>query len=283
MIVDPSRSRYAIIDVSGLAYARWHTIPASFWKNDPGTLFGALHQSCSKIADDLCVGNLVFCFDGGYDYRREIWPEYKKPRQKAREIESPETKELRKILFEQMDAFREYHLPMVGCRNVFYAKGFEADDLIAACVKGLPNASKIYVVSNDEDLFQLIEGNRVVVYRPPTKTVVNETDFRATHHDMPPCLYASAKAWAGCGSDNIIGLSGIGMKRASQFIMGKGSESFRKTFYDSVEVFNKNIKLTKLPAPGTPECQVVEQVEPIRWNVMAEIFQTNRAPKGIRK
>ena len=276
-------NRYAIIDVSNLAYARWHTIPPRFWRDDPGTLFTALHQSCNKLQDDLCVDTLVFCFDGGYDYRKKLDPEYKRPRKEA-QVQAPEDEqELRRILFDQITAFREIHLPTIGARNVFYAKGFEADDLIASCVKNLPNARKVYVVSNDEDLYQLIEGNRVVVYRPTSKTVVNEEDFRRSHNEMPPCLYASLKAWTGCKSDNITGLDKIGPVKASQFLMGKGDEKFRKRFYDNVEVFNKNILLTKLPAPETPKCVPIPQGEELNWQLMQRVFDSATRPKGIKK
>ena len=274
--------RYAILDVSNLAYARWHTIPANFWLNDPGTLFLALHQTCAKLQDDLAVDTLVFCFDGGYDYRKQLSPEYKQPRKDARQAESDETKELRNILFDQIRAFRENHLPIIGCKNIFYAKGFEADDLIASCVQNMPHARKVYIVSSDEDLYQLIEGNRVVLYKPTKKVVVNEDDFRQQHTEMPPSLYASAKAWAGCDSDNIIGLKGIGIKKASQFVMGKGKEPFRKQFTDNVELFNKNIQLTKLPAPGTPKCVPVHQDAPLEWGIMAEAFRSASKPRGLK-
>lgn len=277
--------RYAILDVSNLAYARWHTIPPNFWREDPGTLFQALRKSCEKLQDDLAVDTLIFCFDGGYAFRKSLSPEYKKPRKDAREAEDEGQKELRQILFDQIAAFREIQLPLIGCRNVFHAPGYEADDLIAACVKRLSNARKVYIVSSDDDLYQLIEGNRVVVFRPVTKVVVNEDDFRSKHSEMPPCLYASAKAWAGCDSDNVIGLKGIGMKKAAQFVMGKGKESFRKQFFDNVELFNKNIQLTKLPAPGTPECVPVHQDVPLRWDILDEAYRSAEArkPKGLRK
>lgn len=274
--------RYAILDVSNLAYARWHTIPPIFWEKDPGTLFGALHQTCAKLQDDLAVDTLIFCFDGGYEFRKKLDPQYKLPRKEAQKSESDEKQALRQILYDQIRAFRENHLPIIGCRNIFYAQGLEADDLIASCVHNLPKARKVYIVSSDEDLYQLIEGNRVVLYKPIAKTVVNEDDFRQQHTEMPPCLYASAKAWAGCSSDNITGLKGIGIKKAAKFVMGKGEEKFRKQFTDNVEMYNRNIQLTKLPAPGTPECVPVHQDLPLKWEILAEAFKSASRPRGLK-
>jgi len=275
--------RYAILDVSNLAYARWFTIPGSVWKSDPGTLFMALHSTCSKLQDDLAVDTLIFCFDGGYAFRKQIDPDYKKPRRQLRAEETEEEKELRQLLFDQLQAFRENHLPIIGAKNIFYAPGFEADDLIASCVHNLPKAKKIYIVSSDEDLHQLIEGNRVVVFKPTKKIVVNENDFRQQHDEMPPCLYASVKAWAGCPSDNVVGIPNVGIKKATKFVMGKGPESFRDLFFKNVELFNKNIQLTKLPAPGTPRCIPVPQDIPLQWEILAEAFKSASRPKGIRQ
>jgi 5'-3' exonuclease len=186
-------------------------------------------------------------------------------------------------LFDQIAAFRGNHLPIIGAKNVFFANGYEADDLIASCIHNMPNARKVYIVSNDEDMYQLIQGNRVVVYKPSKKVVVNENDFRSQHNEMPPCLYASAKAWAGCSSDNIIGMERIGMGKAAQFVMGKGKPEFRKRFFDNVELFNRNIQLTRLPAPGTPQCVPVPQDTPLQWHIMAEAFKSARRPKGIKQ
>lgn len=275
--------RYAILDVSNLAYARWHTIPAAIWESDPGTLFLALHTTCLKLQEDLAIDTLIFCFDGGSAYRRQLSPEYKRPRREQREAESDQDKESRQLFFDQLQAFRENHLPVIGAKNVFFAPGFEADDLIAECVHNMPKARKVYIVSSDEDLYQLIEGNRIVMYKPSKKVVVNEDDFRQKHDEMPPCLYASVKAWAGCTSDNVIGLPGIGIKKATKFVMGKGPESFRDLFFKNVELFNRNIQLTKLPAPGTPRCVPVHQDTPLQWEILAEAFRSASRPKGIRR
>lgn len=273
--------RYAIIDVSNLAFARWFTIPHRYWIDEPQTLSTAIAKSCEKLQDRLAVGTLVFAFDGGYDYRKGIFPDYKIKRKKDREKknEDPIVKESLEAFYAQLEALRLFHLPDVGAQNILYQKGYEADDVIAAAIMMMPNTRKIYVVSNDEDLYQCIEGNRVVVYRPTTDTIVNENDFKAKHHEVPPALYASIKAWTGCDSDNIPGLTGIGIVKASQFVAGKSKQP--DVFYANIETFNRNIKLTKLPAPGTKGVKIVPQEKPLAWETLHRTLGSIK-PKGIK-
>lgn len=276
--------RYAILDVSNLAHRAWHTIPTAYWRDNPGTLFEALHKTCNKIENDLCVDTLAFCFDGGYDYRKNLYPEYKQHRKEQQKQASEEEQQFRQLLFDQLYAFRQVHLPTIGAKNIFYAKGVEADDLIASCVADLRHAKKVYIVSSDDDLLQLLDGSRVVCYRPTKKEVVNEDDFCRTRDGLLPCMYASAKAWAGCDSDNIEGLDGVGEKKAIKFILGKGDQKFRQKFFDNIAVYNRNIQLTKLPAPGTPACVVVPQDKPLDWDCMRQAFESaKRTPSGVRK
>lgn len=276
--------RYAILDVSNLAYRAWNTIPPMYWRDHPGTLFEAMRVQSAKIENDLAVDTLVFCFDGGSDYRKGIYPGYKQKSVEKRSAETEEEKLLRQMLFEQLKAFRQVHLPTIGAKNVFYAQGFEADDLIASCVRSLSSAKKVYIVSSDEDLLQLIEGSRVVCYRPMKREVVNEDDFRRTHDELPPCMMASVKAWAGCTSDSIEGLEGIGEKKAIKFLQGKGKEEFRQKFFSQITVYNRNIQLTRLPAPGTPICNVVPQSTPLDWDSLRQAFESaKKAPAGVRK
>lgn len=276
--------RYAVIDVSSLAYRCWFAAAPTLWRDQPFMLFTFLRNSCMRLQDELCVDTLAFCFDGGYDYRKEKWPDYKKPRKERTAGDDHAIRQLREMFFDQIRAFRENHLPMIGVKNVFWQQGFEADDLIAACVRSLSNAKKVYVVSSDEDLYQLIEGNRVVLYKPQSKEVFNEEDFRRTHQDMPPCLYASAKAWAGCNSDNIEGLPGIGMQKAAKFMLGKGTPKSRQFFTDNVSIYLRNIELTKLPAPGTNECKVMPQETPIGWDILETAFKSaTQTPRGLKR
>lgn len=273
--------RYAILDVSNLAYGHFFVIPPAVWIKDPAALVTGMAKTCRKLEEDLAVDTLVFAFDGGSEFRKELYPEYKATRKAARDNEDPLVQEARQAFFDQLRAFRTVHLPDIGAANIFHKVGVEADDIMAACVKSMPDARKVYLVTSDEDLFQCIEGNRVVLYKPVSKKVVNETDFRAAHNDLHPSLYASAKAWAGCSSDNIEGLPGIGIKKAAAFVMGKSKN--KEIFFDNISVFNRNIKLTRLPAPGTPTCVPKHQEVPLDWDGLLARLQSLRPIRGVKQ
>lgn len=271
--------RYAIIDVMNLAYRYYYVVPNDIWLAKPGTLFMSLMKTCTNIAEDLAVDQLVFCFDDRSAYRKSIYPEYKAGRRKGEQDES--------LLhfFKQVEAFRDIHLPEIGATgSIFYERGFEADDLMASCVRNMDAAKKIYLVTSDEDLYQCIEGTRVVLYKFHKKEIYAESDFRIQHKDMAPCLYSSAKAWAGCTSDNIPGIKGIGMIKACQYIMGKSppKDVATLTTTENLELFNRNVLLTRLPAPGTPRC-IPQDIPPLRWDELADKINAARPPRGIAK
>jgi len=278
MAVD--EARYALLDMSNLAYAHFHVIPHKIWITQPTTLAQAMAKTCRKLQEDLAVDTLAFCFDGGSTYRKSIYPEYKAPRKAARESDDEETKEARDAFFDQLRSLRAVHLPDIGAKNVLYSSGDEADDIMASCVKSLYNARKVYMVTSDEDLYQCIEGNRVVLYKPVSKKIVNETDFRAAHNDLLPGLYASAKAWCGCTSDNIPGVAGIGIKRAADFVQGKSNKV--EVFHKELALFNRNIKLTRLPSPTTPAFKVERQETPIDWDRLLSTVSSAR-PRGVKQ
>jgi 5'-3' exonuclease len=222
----------------------------------------------------------VFCFDSSSSLRSQVYEPYKKARKKQRdEYEDEERKLMRMQMYEQISTLFSM-APAMGIENAFRCDGYEADDLIAAVVKAIPEqVRKVYIVSSDEDLWQLLETTRVVCYRPTTKTYYKEADlFR--DYGILPAQWASAKAWAGCSSDNIEGLPKVGLKTAAKFLSGKHKNP--KTFTDHLEVYNRNILLTRLPYEGTPKLSLIPQDTPIQWNVLADHIGADSIPRGMR-
>lgn len=277
------QERYGIVDVMNLAYRAYHVTDKKAREKYPGVILQTLLRMFRKLEEDLCLDTMVFCFDGGYEYRRKILPEYKEHRKKVA-VQNEESELVpRDLFFSDIDSLRRVILPDLGVVNIFWQPGYEADDLIAACTRTLNTAKKVYLISSDEDLYQLIEGNRVVVYNPGNQKFIAEQDFSAAHYDIPPALFASVKAWAGCPSDNIPGLPRVGVRRAAQFVSGQMKDCpCRRIILDNIEVFNRNIQLTKLPAPGTMKCPVTRQEAPIDWDGKINTMQQLSNPKGLR-
>lgn len=253
---------FVVIDVSNLAYRALHTTGYLEYQGRPtGTLYG-IWQTCLDLQSRFQTHNLAFCFDTRNPLRREVYPKYKAKRKEARELEDEEKKLMRQWMYDQIRELWKL-LGQMGCANVFGTKGYEADDLMAAIVRDNPDEDLV-LVSSDEDLYQCL-GPKVRCYRPTTKTIYTDSTL-LKDLGVSPAQYASVKAWAGCTSDNIEGLKGVGEKTAAKFLLGKYSKPER--FFGEIEVYNTNINLTKLPYPGTPKCQLQTQEEPLDWCIL---------------
>lgn len=113
----------------------------------------------------------------------------------------------------------------LALNNVFTIglANYEADDLIAGFARdGAKSGDKIWIISGDKDLLQMVEGDLVVQIRPtsgmsPEEELWNEArvlaKFGAARAELTliNCL-------TGDTSDNIPGLHGIGPKKAATLV-----------------------------------------------------------------
>lgn len=127
--------------------------------------------------------------------------------------------------------------------------GYEADDIIATIVREYEHDYQIVIVSNDRDLWQLTDGNVIVMV--PSKG--NNVEWIGTREaearfGFSPDKIGDYKGLRGDPSDNIPGVYGIGEKTAKKLILEFGSmeniyknlksvepESLRKKLEESYE------------------------------------------------
>jgi DNA polymerase-1 len=276
-------TRYALIDVPNIGYASYHVLGSLSLNGEPtGTLFG-LMRTCQQLVNTL-FATPVFCFDTPPTYRRTLYPGYKSARKKSRENDTEEDKEARQAMYDQINAFQHTWLPAMGATNILAAEGFEADDIACQAVAALPDAKKIYIVSTDQDLWQLLRGTQVVVYNNITKSYFSEADFLKKFDGLQPCMFASLKAWTGCTSDSIEGVAKVGPKTATKWLLGKIPGN--PLFEDNISVYSRNIELTRLPAKGCPEVTVLPQGE-LDWGILERAIgatsRQNPIPAGVKK
>lgn len=111
----------------------------------------------------------------------------------------------------------------------------EADDIVAYCIqhKKYEKYQKI-IVSNDKDFMQLLEGT-TVLYRPATDNFLTKPEVIDTYKIHPKNMTV-ARAIVGDTSDNLPGVSGIGMKTVvKRFPELSGSSKVRLT-----DIFEKS-------------------------------------------
>jgi len=239
-----------IVDVSNLAHRAFHTTGELSYEGDgTGVLYGVL-RDIAQLGDLFGSGTFAFCFDGGHDVRRKIYSKYKESRlQRRREADEFE-QEARRDLRRQIYRLRTRYLPQAGFENIIWQEGFEADDVIAWLVDYY-GTDEFVIVSSDHDLLQLLSGDRVVIWSPVAKQVVNEDVFR-DRYGIGPSMWSMVKAIAGCNSDGVPGVRGVGEKTAVKYISGNLNTESKKyqDIINSHELIDRNLKLVDLPAEG---------------------------------
>jgi DNA polymerase I len=101
--------------------------------------------------------------------------------------------------------------------------GYEADDLIGTLAeRGAKEGLHVEIASADKDLFQLVEGDRVVVWHPLQEKVLDAGGVEE-FFGVPPERVVDILALMGDASDNIPGVAGIGEKGARELVAAYGS------------------------------------------------------------
>lgn len=210
-------------------------------------VFGFLKQLFS-LCENFEATQIAFCWDSRQSKRREIYPEYKSNRRKD---STEEEQEARALVYAQFEDLKKEILPFLGFSNVFEISGYEADDLIAALVqRNLYEAGQTMVISSDADLYQLLDECSLYSI---TKHQTTSLDVFQRHYGIGPLQWIMVKAIAGCGTDNVKGIVGIGEKKAIDYLTGKlnHGKMFLK-IKESEDIIYRNLSLVELPFAGTP-------------------------------
>lgn len=242
---------WLIIDADYICHRAHYSMGDLSWKGAAiGVVYGFL-QTIVQLEERFDTDKIAFCFDSRYSKRKEIYPAYKANRKKGlTEKEQKFEREFRR----QVIKLRKEYLPEIGFRNVFMQGKREADDIIAALCVDPDRQSNRIIVTADEDLFQCITGH-VSVYNPQKRILMTLQKFWNIYQ-IKPYQWSLVKAIAGCSSDNIPGVSGVGEKTALQYIRGtlKPRSKAINKIVEAQEVgepFETYLKLVKLPLEGT--------------------------------
>ena len=190
-----------LIDANNLSY-RWLQRPnySSF-----GDDFIRTVQSLSKSYE---AKRTIVCFDFGKSYyRMDMLDDYKGTRKKPQdEDEVKKYEEFFAVLNDLPDQLDE---------EVLKFRGVEADDILAYMVKKYEQTEDydhIWIVSSDRDLYQLVSDKTSIFNIFGRREITDET--MNIDMDISPALYLLSRYIEGDKSDNILGIEGIGPKRA---------------------------------------------------------------------
>lgn len=284
---------WLLLDCPYLAHRAYHALgDVLSFREEPTVVIYGIMRDISILMEEFLTDRVVFAFDFGYGKRQELLPTYKCSREKAHENDSEEEQQSRRAFRHQIRRLRELYLPKLGFRNVFSQEGYEADDVIASIVKRtLKEDDEAIIVGTDQDLWQLINPN-VSCYNPKTRRII-DVDAFVKQWGIEPALWANVKALAGCTTDDVPGLRGVGEITAVKWFRGSlkpDSVIYRRINTEGMEVHNRNIKLVRLPFEGTERFALAkDEVTPERWQAVADKLgiQSLRdaipgLPKGVK-
>jgi DNA polymerase I len=238
-----------LVDANSIAHQCKHSLGNLSWNEKKvGVIFGFFNQilSLAKIFD---TNRFIFAWDSRKSLRTALFSDYKKQR---RYEKSPEEKELDTIAYIQFDTIRQELLPGLGFVNNYMVEGFEADDLIASITFTNPN-KEFFIISTDEDLYQLLSDN-VRMYSIRKKQFYTNRNLWK-EYGITPDEWSEVKSIAGCNTDGVPGVAGVGEKTACLYI-NRHLNVTHKSYHNikkSGELIERNRKLVTLPFEGTPE------------------------------
>jgi 5'-3' exonuclease len=207
----------------------------------------------------LKINRIVFAWDDMQSKREVIYPAYKAHRKNK--VMSEEDKKLNKICYPFFDDLKELLLPELGFANNFVYEGLEADDIIADISYRERQRGEVVILSSDNDLYQLLHQN-VTIYNG-TKFYTHRTLMG--EYKIKPNTWIKIKAIAGCRTDNVKGVEGVGVKRAISYLKGKMDK--KSAYYRKIEnnqgMILSNLRLVQLPFETTPHFHLREdQLDP---------------------
>ena len=240
-----------VVDSHFLAHRAIHTMGALSYENeDTGVIFGFLMQilAYAKIHK---TNDIIFCWDSKDSKRKKIFPGYKNREKKEM---TDQEKEDQQRGFAQFDVIREEIIPCMGFKNNYFQAGYEADDLISTTV--MYHELDFIIITADADMYQLLDF--ASIWNPSKKDFYTFEDFWKEWR-IPPEDWIAVKSYAGCSSDTIPGLSGVGEKTAAKFLRGELKETTKthKTILkEGPEILSRNKVLVELPFIGTRICPI---------------------------
>lgn len=233
-----SLNRYLlIVDLNNILYRAIAVNPflKGMYKKEKvytGGIYGTLKQ-INSVVEKHMIDEMIVCSDKPPYIRTSMYGEYKANR-------SQKPKELSDKISDSKHLLNKYF--KILNIKIWKGKGYEADDLIAAiCDKYHKTYSKILIMSNDKDLYQLLVFPNVFV---STKEGKYGREEFLKDYGLPPEKWHLVSALSG-GHNGLPGIEGVGEKTAIKMIL-KGKR-FMKSFFKQNKAIKKLSKIAKLP------------------------------------
>lgn len=183
--------------------------------NNDGVHVGGITGFLMSVGSAIKMINptqVIVVFDGknGSGRRRQLYPDYKAKRKVKIRLNRGDGSVDQDNQLQQLIRLISYleTLPF----KVITIEHTEADDVIAYLASDYfkDKDTQAYIMSSDKDFFQLVNES-IYIWSPTKKKLYYKEDVQA-ELGLPPQNVAIYKALVGDTSDNIPGVSGIGLK-----------------------------------------------------------------------
>jgi 5'-3' exonuclease len=216
-----SKEKFVIIDGHNMifraifAHAAGEMLTAPTGEPTKGTYYFC--RMLFSLTESITPSYIAMAMDGGrkHTWRRKLYPDYK-----ANRDESDSSKDGGEEIWVQLRRIQQI-VELLGI-PVFTIKEFEADDIIATLArKGASDDVEAVIVSKDHDLHQVV-GTNCRMLDPNSNEWITPREVM-TCWGVPPSKVPEVKALMGDKGDNIPGIRGIGLKKASAAIQQYGT------------------------------------------------------------
>jgi DNA polymerase I len=260
-------ARIFLIDTMSFIFRAYHAMvrqrPMSTKTGLPTAAIFVFVNMLRKLRDDFSPEYLAAVFDVGaptirnqqaeaittirkFDIKTQTFKESQYGGYKANRAEMPGD------LVQQIPYIRRalegYRIP------ILQLEGYEADDVIGTLArKATAESYKVFVVSSDKDMLQLV-NEHVCVLNPPKDNLICDAAKVEEILGVPPSRVVDVMALRGDSVDNIPGAPGIGDKGSVDLIRRFGSveaaldraaEVEKKTYRESLQNNRDNILYSK--------------------------------------
>lgn len=200
-----------------------------------------------------------------YNLRKEVFPQYKEKRWNYVKEKTDEQKIYDAACREQMDVMRIVGLPALGFSNNYLFDGYEGDDIIASLILSNPDTEFI-ILSTDKDLFQLLRKNVSMCDVKKSKKYTAKQFEK--DHGIRPAQWADVLSITGCTTDEVPGISGVGVATAIRWLKGKvgrKTNTYKQLSCNSTAAtLKRNLELVKLPYAGMPKLHLRQDAFTLR-------------------
>jgi DNA polymerase-1 len=211
--------RLTLLDGHNLLYRAFTSLPAAITGGDGRPIHAVygLLSTVLRLWRETGIDRIVAAFDEPDipTFRHRLYPAYQGQRGPLGGADAPE--------FSRQVGLARIVLPAVGIPALSLG-GYEADDIMATlAVQAAAAEGEATIVSTDRDLLQLVRPGIRILVPGKLSTIIGNREGVIARLGVAAEGVTTFKSLAGDASDNIPGVSGIGVKTAASLVNEYGT------------------------------------------------------------